>query len=128
MEELASPYNEFLDLRAEYEKRKARTGVLYGLIGDDIHAAADTDWVENGARVLAGGTDKTLREQLPLWKAMREYLQYIPQARIGEMEEFFSHVGYDEGNRQAIESALKRHPKIFAARKQKREKYISLKK
>ncbi|MGH9728605.1 MAG: hypothetical protein ACRD4V_08450 [Candidatus Acidiferrales bacterium] len=126
MENLANAYNEFLDLRAEFEERKARTGVLYGLIGDDIHASS-SDWVEHGARIVAGGSDKTLRERLPLWEAMKEYLQYVTEARIGEMEEFFSHIGYEEGNRQAIESALKRHPKEFSVRKKKREKYIALK-
>jgi hypothetical protein len=127
MEALAPAYNEFLDLRTEYSTRKARTGILYGLIGDDAHTT-NSDWVEDGARELAGGNDKTLREQLPLWEAMKEYLQYVPEARIGEMEEFFLHIGYDEGNRQAMESALKRHPKEFRVTrpKKKREKYISL--
>src|ERR1700726_2195632 len=95
MSVLRSAYNEFLDLRAEFEKRKARTGLIYGLIGDDLHADS-TDWVETGARLVAAGSDKTLRAQLPLWEAMVEYLQYVPEARIGEMEEFFSHVGYDD--------------------------------
>jgi hypothetical protein len=126
MSELASAYNEFLDLRKESIERKAHVAILYGLIGDDIHSS-DVDWVEHSARELAGGSDKTLRSALPLWEAMKEYLQYVPEARIGEMEEFFSHIGYDEGNRQAIESALKRHPKEFHARKRKREKFIALK-
>lgn len=128
MEALASAYNEFLDLRGEYASRKARTSVLYGLIGDDVHATYP-NVTETAAAQLAGGSDKSLRGQLPLWEAMREYLHYVPEARIGEMEEFFSHLGYDEGNRQAIESALKRHPKEFHVRNPKKwEKYISLKK
>ena len=125
METLAPAYNEFLDLRIEYAQRKTRTGNLYGLIGDDVQTSSP-NWVETDARRLAGGSEKTLREQLPLWEAMKEYLQYVAEARIGEMEEFFSHIGYDGGNRQAIESALKRHRKEFHIRKKKREKYISL--
>ena len=125
MQELAPAYNEFLDLRAEGEQRKARLLILYGLIGDDIHTPNPL-FVERGAREITGGTDKSLRDALPLWEAMREYLHYVPEARIGEMEEFFSHIGYGEGNRQAIESALKRHPKEFRIRKKKREKYLSL--
>jgi hypothetical protein len=126
MEELASGYNEFLDLRQESVARKARIATLYGLIGDDVHNVSN--WVETAARDAVGGSEKTLRAQLPLWEAMKEYLQYVPEARIGEMEEFFSHIGYEEGNRQAIESALKRHPKEFHVRKKKREKYLSLRK
>jgi hypothetical protein len=128
MGEIAAAYNEYLDLRNEFEKRKARTGVIYGLIGDDLHTS-DSNWSETGARIVVGGSDKTMREQLPLWEAMKEYLQHVPEARIGEMEEFFSHVGYDEGNRQAIESALKRHPKEFRVRKKKKRiKFIAVNK
>jgi hypothetical protein len=127
MEELAGAYNEFQDLRDEGTTRKARIAILYGLIGDDNHNTHG-DWVETAARQVTGSSDKTLRSELPLWEAMKEYLRYVPEARISEMEEFFSHIGYDEGNRQAIESALKRHPKEFHVRKQKREKFLSLKK
>src|SRR5258708_23801459 len=110
MEALAPAYNEFLDLRKEHEERKAHVTVLYGLIGDDSYTS-DPDWVENKVRELVSGNADTMRCQLSLWEAMKEYLQYVPEARIGEMEEFFSHIGYEEGNRQAIESALKRHPR-----------------
>lgn len=127
MDALAPAYNEFNDLRKEAAERKAHMAILYGLIGDDVRTA-DPDWVESGARHFVGGNDKEMRSQLPLWEAMKEYLQYVPEARIGEMEEFFSHIGYEEGNRQAIESALKRHPKEFTVRKKKREKYLSLRK
>ncbi len=127
MEALAHAYNEFLDLRAEYAARKTRAGILFGLIGDDIHSASP-NWAETSASELTGGSANTLRSQLPLWEAMKEYLQHVPEARIGEMEEFFSHIGYDEGNRQAMESALKRHPKEFRVRRKKREKFISLRK
>jgi len=127
MEALAVAYNEFLDLRTEQLGRKSHMTVLYGLIGDD-HYTNDPNWAETEVRALVGGTENALRSELSLWEAMKEYLQYVPEARIGEMEEFFSHIGYDEGNRQAIESALKRHPKEFSVRKKKREKYISVKK
>jgi len=125
MDGLAAAYNEFNDLRKEAAQRKAHMAILYGLIGDDLHTG-NLDWVETSARAFVGGNDKEMRSQLPLWEAMKEYLQYVPEARIGEMEEFFSHIGYEEGNRQAIESALKRHPREFHVRKRKREKYLSL--
>ncbi len=58
---------------------------------------------------------------------MKEYLQYVPEARIAEMEDFFGAVKIPNANRQAMESALKRHPETFKIRKDKRDKYISLK-
>src|SRR5665213_3547584 len=74
MSALASAYNEFLDLRKELEERKARTAVIYGLIGDDVQSL-DPNSVELSSRLLVGGNDKSLRAQLPLWEAMKEYLQ-----------------------------------------------------
>jgi hypothetical protein len=59
-----------------------------------------------------------LREDLALWEAMKEYLQHIPKARIAEMP---------NASRQAMESALKRHPETFKVTKDRRDKYISLK-
>jgi hypothetical protein len=58
---------------------------------------------------------------------MKEYLQHVPEARIGEMEDFFETVKMPNANRQAMESALKRHPETFKIRKDKRDKFISLK-
>jgi hypothetical protein len=74
-------------------------------------------------------TPDSLRAELPLWEAMREYLHYVPEARIADMEEFFGSefgVNLNGANRQAIESALKRHPEAFKTHKKGREKYISL--
>ncbi len=102
---------------------KRRAGILLGIVDDDLWTT-NPNWTEIDASKLTGGSAKELRSNLPLWEAMKEYLQHIQEARIGEMEEFFSHVGYEEGNRQAIESALKRHPKEFHVRKRKREKYL----
>jgi hypothetical protein len=43
-----------------------------------------------------------LRANLTLWEAIREYLSIIPEAPIGEMEDFFQNeIGLSEGNRQA---------------------------
>lgn len=127
MDALAGAYNEFRDLLKELPERKARMTILLGLIGEDIHSPNST-WATSNATELAGSSLSALRSQLSVWEAMKEYLQHVPEARIGEMEEFFSHIGYEEGNRQAMESALKRRPKEFNVRRKKREKYISLKK
>lgn len=128
LRELASQYNEFLDTQKEAKERKKRIELLVGIIGEhDWTAHIGKDFANRGLKGLQIDEAK-MRGQLILWEAMREYLSYVPEARIDEMEAFFRSFGYGEGNRQAMESALKRHPDVFKTRKQKREKYISLKK
>jgi len=133
MKELASAYNEFLDLREEKTRRSQRIERLMALIGPWDWHSDEADYTEREAQRITGmhATNATELEEwrahLPLWEAMREYLSFVPEARIAEMEVFFDHVGFEEGNRQAIESALKRHPSAFKARRKKREKYLSLK-
>lgn len=128
LRELEHAYYEFLDLRNENIRRKKHVENLVAMIGSrDWTARAGHDEMHanlNHSQILEA---EELKSQLPLWEAMREYLSYVPEARIGEMEEFFQGIGFAEGNRQAIESALKRHPETFKTRKQKREKYIALK-
>lgn len=133
MKDLASAYNEFLDLREEKTRRQQRIERLMALIGPWDWHSAEADYTEREAQRITGmyATNATELEEwrahLPLWEAMREYLSFVPEARIAEMEQFFDHIGFSEGNRQAIESALKRHPATFKARRRKREKYLSLK-
>jgi hypothetical protein len=135
MKELAPAYNEFLDLREEKTRRKQRIERLLALIGPwDWHSQRlDGDYTEREAQRITSmyATNATefeeWRAHLPLWEAMREYLSFVPEARIAELEQFFNHIGFGEGNRQAIESALKRHPLLFGRRRRKREKYLRLK-
>jgi hypothetical protein len=128
LKELTKAYNEFLDLQKEAETRKRRMGVLFSLVGPiDYHAPEGQETEHKTAMSVLSERADELSAGLPVWKAMREYLQHAREARIGEMEAFFKEVNYADGNRQAMESALKRHPKIFKIRKEKREKYISLK-
>ena len=133
MQELASAYNEFLDLREEKARRKPRIERLLALAGSWDWESPDWDYKEHEALSIAGATvtnatdAEALLSRLPLWEALREYLMIVPEARIGEIEGFLRDIGFKEGNRQAIESALKRHPTVFSTRKKKREKFISLK-
>jgi hypothetical protein len=124
MQQLAASYNEFLDLRRESAERKEKMERLAALIGPED---GETIALQNDPVYCSLQKDLAeLRAALPLWEAMKEYLSFVSEARVGEMEDFFLHFGYSEGNRQAIESALKRHPKEFRIRRRKREKYISL--
>jgi hypothetical protein len=54
-------------------------------------------------------------------------LRHVNEARIAQIEVFFESIKFREGNRNSIESALKRHPRIFELERKGREKYISLK-
>ena len=128
LKELTKAYNEFLDLQKEAESRKRRIQVLFSLVGPHDQNAPEGHESEHKTAIsVLQERAEELREKLPLWKAMREYLMHVPEARIGEMETFFQSMNYADGNRQAMESALRRHPKVFKTRKEKREKYISLK-
>jgi hypothetical protein len=134
MRELAAAYNEYLDLREENRRRKARVENLLTVIGPWNWESPGADYTEHDAMRLLGidvrnaEDAEALRSQFPLWRAMQEYLMFVPEARITEMEQFFDHVGYESANRQAMESALKRHPDVFKTRKRGGQKLISLKK
>jgi cysteinyl-tRNA synthetase len=129
LQELADAHKRFTELQERAVEKQRRIEILYSLIGafDYDSAVMGGSPEHKVAMELVKTTPEQLRASLPLWKAMEEYLKHTKEARIGEMESFFDSIGYAEGNRQAIESALRRHPKIFKTRKQKREKYISLK-
>jgi hypothetical protein len=123
MTALSEPYNRFLDLREEQIKREKRAAQILGVLGpepdlpEELLKAADF-----------GNPDVVTTSGIPLWEAMREYLQFVPEARIGEMTGFLGDLmGFKRANRQAVESVLKRHPDVFKVRKKNRDKYISLK-
>jgi uncharacterized protein YhaN len=127
LKELTQNYNEYLDLQKEAVERQERIRTLFSLVGPmDVNAPMGRE-VEHRTAIslLREGVDE-LRTELPLWKAMQEYLSHVQEARIGDMEAFFQEIKYAEGNRQAIESALKRHPKVFKTRKAKGQKFVSL--
>src|SRR6266436_1337478 len=128
LKQLTKQYNEFLDLQREAETRKKRIKTLFSLVGQqDYNAPAGQEVEHKVAMSILRDSVENLRLTLPLWKAMREYLSHVPEARIAEMEAFFQELKFADGNRQAMESALRRHPRVFKIRREKREKYISLK-
>lgn len=125
---LSKAYMEYLDLQKEAEERINKMASLIGLVGPmDFNPPIGQDSNHEIALQYLKASPTELRERLPLWIAMRDYLTFAKEARISEMEEFFQRMNYAEGNRQAMESALKRHPKVFKTRKQQGQKYISLK-
>jgi hypothetical protein len=134
MRELASAFNEYRDLLEENSLRKVRVENLLTVVGPWDWESPDADYKEHQALQVLGidvnnaQEAESLRSKFPLWRAMQEYLRFVPEARIADMESFFDHVGYGGANRQAMESALKRHPGVFKTRKRGGQKLISLKK
>lgn len=68
-----------------------------------------------------------LRAELPLWKAIKWYVRYVGEARINDILLFLNALEFEGANRNAVESALRIHPRDFTVRKRKNEKYVSLK-
>jgi hypothetical protein len=135
-ESLAAAYNRFLDLTEEQIRRQRRVERLVAVFGKDDYlkiALGQPGPAGEGTGPIIEALPPdfdTLRDSLPLWEAMKEYLHHVPEARIAEVEEFLGYphgMGIEGVNRQAIESALKRHPETFKTRKKGREKFISLK-
>jgi hypothetical protein len=123
-------YHRVRDEMSQLSRRENRVKAIVGVLGANAceeYAKADKEF--DSAFTLEIASAKELRNDLSLWEAMKEYLQHVSEARIGEMEDFFAAVEMSNANRQAMESALKRHPETFKIRrdKSKREKYISLK-
>ncbi len=121
-------HQRYEDSFAEASRREKIISRIVGVLGPAYEQLREKHQALGEALDSVVDTDpKKLRKEISLWEAMVEYLQNTPEARIGEMEAFFEAVGLPNSGRQAVESALKRHPETFKIRKDKRDKYISLK-
>jgi len=129
MNELASAYNEFVDLKEQLAAYTEQLNNLKGVLGPEhfrkIQAEDATDIIGNTSEISP--SPATMREQMPLWLALKEYLSASGECKVGEAEDFLCWLGFPNVRRQSIESALRRHPETFRVRKVGREKFISLK-
>jgi hypothetical protein len=127
MASLAAEYNRFVDLRRELAERKERAERIMAVLGPhEVKILMKADKAVKSSIEL-GAPAEYLRDELPLWEAMKEYLHHVSETRIQDMIVFFTSIGMKNANRQAIESALRRHPDMFKTRKAGHEKFISLK-
>jgi len=129
MEELSRAYNRYIDLKNEVEARSKRIQRLVGVLGDeflDEMAANRSQAVIEETNLQGNPSD--LRIELRLWLAIREYLRVAGEAKVGDIQDFFEAMNFETVSRQAIESALRSHNKIFRVVKRGRDKYVSLKK
>jgi hypothetical protein len=126
---LASAYERYIILQKELKQQEKRIDRLAGLIGPNLFLTAEMEDKSN----MIGDTVEThtsilqLRNELSLWEAMTEYLSYAEEARIQDVQTFLESFGIT-ATREAIESALKRHPETFKTKKRGGTKLISLKK
>jgi hypothetical protein len=130
MGDLSRSYNLYVDLLKERESHEKSAQKLAGLLGPDKYF--DPTTTDEMLAILAGEIEDTpdvatLRQELPLWEAVKQLLRFVPEARTREILEFFKVVGI-EATRQAVESGIRAHPRTFRVVKRGREKFISLKK
>jgi hypothetical protein len=130
MEKLTRAYNRFVDLREQLAGHENRMQNIVAVLGPEmfIQTAKQDESDVIGNTVEISPSVRQLREAQPLWKAIRECLRVAREAKVREVQEFLTYFGIKGVNRQAIESALQRHPKAFRVVKRGRDKYISLRK
>jgi hypothetical protein len=126
---LASAYERYNILQKELKQQEKRIDRLAGLIGPNLFFAAE---IEDNSNVIQDTVEThtsilQLRNELSLWEAMVEYLSYAEEARIQDIQTFLESFGI-VASREAIESALKRHPETFKTKKRGGTKLVSLKK
>lgn len=125
----ADAYNRYVALQKELQERASRIDELAGMLGPDgaLEAMREDSSDAIGHTIEVHTSMAQLRAELPLWKAIRWYVEYVGEARINDVILFLQALGVDGANRSAIESALRKHPETFSIRMAKREKYLSLK-
>jgi hypothetical protein len=126
---LAPAYNRYVALHKELQGISTRTDELVGMLGsksfvqtmlgDPSDAIGNTLEVHTPAAVL--------QNELPLWKAIRWFLEYYGEARMTDVLIFLGDLNPKWQNRNAVESALRLHTELFQVRKVKGDKFISLK-
>jgi predicted RNase H-like nuclease (RuvC/YqgF family) len=126
---LASAYERYNILQKELKQQEKRIDRLAGLIGPNLFLAAELE--DNSSVIIdtveTHTTIDQLRNELSLWEAMVEYLSYAEEARIQDIQTFLESFGI-MASREAVESALKRHPETFKSKKRGGTKLVSLKK
>jgi len=131
MQKLAECYNRHIDLVKEMEERRKRVERIAGVLGPHNFEFAElfsdgTQRTRFPVKEIESSADE-LRKKLALWEAIEQFLTCATEARVGEIQAFLQAVNIVGTTRQAIESAVKTHPKVFRVTKRGGERYISLK-
>jgi hypothetical protein len=128
MQTLEEQYNRYLALRRERDTHEKSMESLVALLGPEGYRKAlrsdESDLLGEEFNFLQ--KSRLLREKAALWEHIAQYLRFVPEAQVNDILEFLAYEGI-EASRQAVESSIKTHSKIFRTKNRGREKYISLK-
>lgn len=128
MDKLAESYHRYLALQRETEAHEKSACGLIALLGHDAFYSVmqEDKTAAIGEQVETVPKPQELRDQAALWEHVYNYLRFVHEVQIKELLDFFEWVGI-KTSRQAIESSIHTHSRMFIVRKKGREKFVSLK-
>jgi hypothetical protein len=124
MDKLSGSYNRYRDLLQALSEAESRIKRIQAVLGPTLTKTEQTGIIADTSEVWPAPGD--LRANLVLWEAIAEYLCHIPEATVDEIRIFLEGVGIENVSRQAVESALRAHAKLFRITKRGKEKHIAL--
>jgi hypothetical protein len=135
MDELASPHLRYMDLEEDLAKRLHSTSSLLGLFGSDgvaetkklVETINSDDLACLEETLKERRSPQELREELRIWRAVREYVRMAGESSVVDIQEFLEWIGVKNVTRQAIESALRQHKENFEITRRGHERYVALK-
>lgn len=135
MDALLSAHVRYQDLEEDFAQESHSASILIGLLGsagvDETLAAAESVSDDDPSCLKQTLSERRpaeeLRENLRLWRAVREIVRLGGESSVGEIQDSLVSLGMGNVTRQAIESALRQHTKEFSVSKRGRELYVDLK-
>ena len=125
MSKLADAYHRYHDLQEEHRKCEQRikrlVPLLYPKYIPQTNEMARLGHVMNDMDFAPG------IEDLFVWEILEEYLVATGETPIADAIEILSRLKKKAVTRQAVESAIRRHPDKFIARQVNEKRFISLK-
>ena len=119
MDSLRSAYTRYKDLEIAARNKEER--IINAL------AVMDSAGYDQLKAIDSSGVNVDVdRDNVPLWKMMREIVRQVSEIQIIELENLLADFGIPV-SRAAIDSALKTHKDVFRTVVKGREKYVSLK-
>jgi hypothetical protein len=125
MNTLRSAYNRYRDLAEQKEQLRQETLRLAAVLAPQLSPSDMADIFADD--VASIGTMQEMRGRVALWEVLAVILEQTGEIRVFELDMLLSTFNIN-GTRQAVESAIDTHRKVFSVRRKGREKYVSLRK
>jgi hypothetical protein len=125
MDKLTDAFHRYQDLREERRKRERRVKRLVALLYPEHMPQTETT-AKLGHMIFEMDNPPAARD-LPLWEMLEEYLAVAGETPISDAADMLLRLVRGNVTRQAVESAVKRHPDIFQVRQGGGKRLISLK-